>query len=362
MIGIYCSNAYYESRAANYVQSLNTVLALGEHIDELEFIVRGKGIFSSSQMISSNVSLKQLYGVRGRFGGLTFLILTLMRLVRIKVVSKMHSKKSFMLARNIYAGFFAPFLFIDFRAIELHSLPSSFQLKLLKIYLCYGNSKIIVISHALKNDLAISLGMNLEWCCIVVADAHNASLVYSEEALSLREIASNREIKIAYFGSLNSYKGSELLFEVIRTTDYCIDIYTKDIDLVPHDVLKKCKCSYVVHSQIQNVMLSYDVTFIFLSQTGLEDDVSKYTSPLKLFECLAAGLIVVCTDCEVLKEVVDESCVIFVRNEVAHIINVLAALNADLVRRKALSKAAIAASLEHTYESRSSKIFNFIQS
>jgi len=362
VIGLYCSNAYHGSRAANYVQTINTALGLGKHLDKLEVVVRGTNLRSSTESISKNVVLRTLYGTRGKLGGGVFLVLTILQLLKIKIMALVHGKQSFVFVRNIYAGFLTPFLLIDFRAIELHTLPSFIQLRLLKIYLSLGNSKIIVITQALKDDMAIALDMDLAGLCIVVADAHNASKNYSEQALSQREKGSNHELKIAYFGSLNTYKGSELLFEIIRNTNYRVDIYTKDTIAIPNDILEKCKSGYVEHNQVQNIMLDYDVTFLFLNQTGLADDVSKYTSPLKLFECLAAGLIVMCSNCEVLREVVDDSSVIFVENDARRVVDELHSLSADTVRRKALAKAAITVSLEHTYDSRSSSIFYFVQS
>lgn len=361
MIGIYCSNAYHGSKAANHVQTINTSIGLAKHLDQLDVVMRGTSIFSHTKSVSSNVDIKIIYGMRGKFGGAIFLVFTVLQLLKTKIKSLLHGKKSFAYLRNIYAGFFTPFLFLDYRAIELHNMPSVLQLRLLKIYLLFNNSKLVVITQALKDDLSIALKKDLDKTCIVVSDSHNATKSYTDNARECREKTINRKIKIAYFGSLNTYKGSELLFEIIRSTDYQIDLYTKDTKSIPDDILRRCYSSYVEHHRIQNIMLDYDVSFLFLNETGLADDVSKYTSPLKLFECLAAGLIVICSDCNVLKEVVNDSNVIFVKNDIKSIVEELSSLTVDKERRKKLSKAAINASLKYTYESRATKILHFLK-
>ena len=51
-----------------------------------------------------------------------------------------------------------------------------------------------------------------------------------------------------------------------------------------------------------------------ITVAGDVGDITKYTSPLKLFDYLSAGKIILCSDYEVLKEVIDENNAIFVKN------------------------------------------------
>ena len=50
-----------------------------------------------------------------------------------------------------------------------------------------------------------------------------------------------------------------------------------------------------------------------ITVAGDVGDITKYTSPLKLFDYLSAGKIILCSDYEVLKEVIDENNAIFVK-------------------------------------------------
>ena len=58
MIGIYCSNAYHGSKAANHVQTINTSIGLAKHLDQLDVVMRGTSIFSHTKSVSSNVDIK----------------------------------------------------------------------------------------------------------------------------------------------------------------------------------------------------------------------------------------------------------------------------------------------------------------
>ena len=51
-----------------------------------------------------------------------------------------------------------------------------------------------------------------------------------------------------------------------------------------------------------------------ITVAGDVGDITKYTSPLKLFDYLSAGKIILCSDYKVLKEVIDENNAIFVKN------------------------------------------------
>ena len=51
-----------------------------------------------------------------------------------------------------------------------------------------------------------------------------------------------------------------------------------------------------------------------IKSAGEVDDISKYTSPLKLFDYLAVGKTIVCSDLKVLREVIDHKNAYFVSN------------------------------------------------
>ena len=51
-----------------------------------------------------------------------------------------------------------------------------------------------------------------------------------------------------------------------------------------------------------------------ITVAGNVGDITKFTSPLKLFDYLSAGKIIICSDFKVLKEVIKEKNAIFIKN------------------------------------------------
>tara|TARA_B100001094_G_scaffold330961_1_gene397675 strand:+ start:1034 stop:1369 length:336 start_codon:yes stop_codon:yes gene_type:complete len=65
-------------------------------------------------------------------------------------------------------------------------------------------------------------------------------------------------------------------------------------------------------------MLKMDILTIpytkLIKSAGEVDDISKFTSPLKLFDYLAVGKIIISSDLKVLREVIDSKNAIFIKN------------------------------------------------
>ena len=69
---------------------------------------------------------------------------------------------------------------------------------------------------------------------------------------------------------------------------------------------------------LPETMLSMDILTIpytnQIKSAGEVDDISKFTSPLKLFDYLAVGKIILSSDLKVLREVIDRTNAIFIKN------------------------------------------------
>ena len=65
-------------------------------------------------------------------------------------------------------------------------------------------------------------------------------------------------------------------------------------------------------------MLEMDILTLpytkIVKSSGDVDDISKYTSPLKLFDYLAVGKIIISSDLKVLKEIINNNNAYFVKN------------------------------------------------
>ena len=350
----YVSNSFYGSRAANAIQSLNTFIALSSHFDEAYYYCRGE-----KSGVQTEQSIQVLYGRRGRLGTLIYVALTTMQVLYLS--RRVGKGSSLFFARNIYVAMFLCVFSQNKTVVELHSRPTKYQLRAIKYCAKKANFHITCITDNLRQHLLdadrVSGAANE---IVVVPDAHpfdEAELARASEARS----ASARRTKprIGYFGSLNRYKGSELIFDLCRRYPDNLSIYSKDQHLVPQDVLRNYR-GYLKPDKIFDTLLSYDIALLFLVKTGESDDVSDFTSPLKLFEYIAAGLVVIATDHPVLKEVVDESHVLFVKNSISDVEAALTRLEKNSSEIARYAGAAISRGKEFTYVNRARNLLTKI--
>ena len=75
---------------------------------------------------------------------------------------------------------------------------------------------------------------------------------------------------------------------------------------------------WVPYREISKILSKMDILLMpYISNikvAGNVGDITQFTSPLKLFDYLSAGKIILCSDYKVLKEVIDDNNAIFVKN------------------------------------------------
>ena len=74
----------------------------------------------------------------------------------------------------------------------------------------------------------------------------------------------------------------------------------------------------VPYQRIPKIMLNMDILTLpytkVIKSAGEVDDISKYTSPLKLFDYLAVGKMIITSDLKVLREIISSKNAYFVKN------------------------------------------------
>jgi len=134
----------------------------------------------------------------------------------------------------------------------------------------------------------------------------------------------NKRLKIGYFGSLSSSKGVGTIIKlskIDKDNDYYIfgglsneieNLRKKNIN---DNLYFKANVPYI---KLPKIMIRMDILTIpytnQIKSAGEVDDISKYTSPLKLFDYLAVGKMIISSDLKVLREVIDERNAIFIKN------------------------------------------------
>ncbi len=129
--------------------------------------------------------------------------------------------------------------------------------------------------------------------------------------------------KIGYFGSLYKSRGFDLicnLAKIDKKNKYYLYGDTKKLNLYRiKSVVKNLYLhNYVPYREIPKKLSEMDILILpyisAITVAGDVGDVTKYTSPLKLFDYLSAGKIIICSDFKVLKEVINRNNAIFIKN------------------------------------------------
>ena len=134
----------------------------------------------------------------------------------------------------------------------------------------------------------------------------------------------NKRLKIGYFGSISLSKGINTLIRLSKIdpeNDYYIYGGTKEeiYKLKKGNINKNLFLSEnIPYAGLSKIMLKMDVLTIpytkIIRSIGEVDEISKYTSPLKLFDYLAVGKIILSSDLKVFREIISSKNAYFIKN------------------------------------------------
>ena len=134
----------------------------------------------------------------------------------------------------------------------------------------------------------------------------------------------NKRMKIGYFGTISPSKGINTIIKlskIDRDNDYYIYGGLKsEIDKLRKKNFNKNLYlnENVPYIDLPKIMIKMDILTIpytkIIKSAGEVDDISKYTSPLKLFDYLAVGKMIISSDLKVLREVISSKNAIFIKN------------------------------------------------
>jgi len=227
--------------------------------------------------------------------------------------------------------------------------------------------RLVVISRALKEDLA-RLSRTREEKVVIAHDG--ADPAASTRQRSRRTQPTDRvRLQVGYAGSLYPGRGIGLILELARRQPehdiHIIGGESMDLEQWSHAALPRNLVfhGHVPHALIPDHLASFDVALLPYQRRVMgrsrRSDTSRWMSPMKMFEYMAAGLPIVSSDLPVLREVLENG-----RNALlvspddldawAKAISLLAA-NAGLRRR--LGEAARADLIEYyTWETRARSV------
>ncbi len=267
--------------------------------------------------IKFKVNIKEFKFFKKFPKGLSFYLYSLCCLFYI-----LKEKNSITITRNYFICFILT-LFKKKTILEIHH-DTKIEGRVTKFILNYFNLfnkkdliKIIAISNSVKNLFVNKYNVIPQKITVLPSGS-------SIRINQLPKFQDNKRMKIGYFGSFSPSKGINTLIKLSKIdpdNDYYIYGGTKEemIKLRKGNTNKNLFLKESVpYSKLANILMGMDILTLpytkIIKSAGEIDDISKYTSPLKLFDYMAAGKMIISSDLKVLREVISKKNAFFIKN------------------------------------------------
>lgn len=317
----YLFNSSTPSSNPGSIQVVNTCNGIASFGHKIFLITPGTG---------KNISLKKFYGIKNS-----------VKLKKIKIFKK------FPLGISYYLFSVISILYAIYLKTEIFITRNFFTLFLLNAL----NRKVIIeVHHDFKNESRIVQWIigkteifNKKNLLKIIAitkpvrnflirnykvDSKKIEVIPSASGLKFKfkRIKKKKRYNIGYFGSLDLSKGSAFvikLSQIDKKNDYFIyggsDKEAEKLTKFNHAENLRIKKS-VPYSEISKYIDKMDILLMPSNNKKIQSlggigNIAKYTSPLKLFDYLASGKLIICTNLKVFNEIlVDKKNSIFINN------------------------------------------------
>lgn len=306
---LYVSASKIPSTQANSVHVMNMCQALAIAGHKTTLIIR-RGEFKCYNKhnyygIKKIFQIKEISYFSGFFEKISYILAISYFLI------KKGKEFDFIYTRFFYIGWLAVKLNLHF-IYESHELPRN------KINYWMENAilqakkikKFVVISQALKNKY-LKMYPWLDINRIIVA--HDGANIDIEKKYisNIKIFGKKNKIKVGYVGSLYPGRGIEIIMQIadkLTEIEFHIIGGSKE-EITQYKSLSKNIYFYgfIPHNKISFYIKNFDILLApyqkKVSLRGGKGDTSEWMSPLKLFEYMAQGKAIICSDLSVLKEI-----------------------------------------------------------
>lgn len=296
----YASNSDFSSRQANAIQVMKMCQAFAEHGHNTT--LSGLGSVSKDTNLHEGLSLRLLYWPWKRFRLRTLLWYNARQIRR--------AKPDLVFTRHVLLAQTALALGTPV-VLELHSLPepkTSAQNTLRQIINHPALLRIVTISQGLADDFEAEFSVDPARITV----AHDGA--EAKAFTPLPKQVPQRRLRAGYFGHLYPGKGMELIaaladavpevdFDVYGGTKADIAFWRAETESTHNVTLH----GHIPHAEVASRQADCDVLLAPYARQVVHSgggDISRWMSPLKLFEYMAAGRPIITTDLPVLQEIV----------------------------------------------------------
>tara|TARA_A100000164_G_C21872585_1_gene755970 strand:- start:212 stop:1327 length:1116 start_codon:yes stop_codon:yes gene_type:complete len=257
--------------------------------------------------IKENIKIKEFSNIKNFPQGIEFYLYSFYCLFYI-----LRKKKPIIITRN----YFICYLLLLFRKkviLEIHH-DTNIEGKIIKLLLKYTN---FLNKKSLINIIAISNSVKSLFIKKYLVEAKKITVLPSGSSIKVSKFPGNiynKRLKIGYFGSISSSKGIKTLIKLskidLKNDYYIFGGNKKQIQKLRTQNINRNLffSAHVAYKSLPKIMMKMDILTIpytkKLHSAGEVDDISKFTSPLKLFDYLAVGKIIISSNLEVLREVI----------------------------------------------------------
>jgi glycosyltransferase involved in cell wall biosynthesis len=330
----------------------------------------------STQLIVNNIntnfhSIKKNYNIDYNF---TILGLqkfkknnTFVRIINaIKILNILKKKKpNLIISRNIIASLILA-LFNIKNILEIHTEINGFT-KIIFFFIYKiinkNNLKFIFIHKKLNDYFALK-----KKHYIVLDDA----VKIEDFSKTIKKIKKNKKKKFIYTGSFVNGKGVKIIIQLAKIFKNHDFILYGNIDTMSDDNLTKCRLAkninlneYTSYNKILSILMNADYLLMpYERKIGVlipNLDVSKYISPLKMFEYLAAKKIIFATKQPSYKHILKDNfnCIILQLNDLQNWKKRISAVINYPLKYKSLKMNAFKTAKNYTWKNRCLIIDNF---
>ncbi len=316
----YLTNSGIPSTSANSIATVKICEAFAELKNDVILITRNikskdKNIFRFYD-VKSKFKIERIKNFNEFPFGFKYYLFSI-----VSIAKSLNFNPDLYITRN----FFTCFLLVFLRKkviIELHHdlNNESRIIKYLVKFTKYLNSKyvlkILTITNGIKNEYVNKKYINVNKTLLLPS----GSSIKNNFKFNMKK----KNFNIGYFGSLYKSRGIDLILKlskIDKKNNYYLygdlnQLSKSSLNNIPKNLKLK---NHIPYRKVSSVLKKMDILLMpyitSITVSGNVGDITNYTSPLKLFDYLCAGKIIICSDFNILKEVIkDKENAIFVKN------------------------------------------------